>query len=84
MKILKTVRTQLVCLECGNIVTIQRRFGREKSVGHIKHLYCYHCEERTAHFEIKDETLFLNTYDEENLEEVKIAKLILEKKKNDR
>ena len=78
---MKYVRTELVCPQCGNITTIQRKIGKAKKVGHIKDLYCFVCKEVTKQFEINDLTKVLLTYNEQNQEEEAIHKLILEKRK---
>ena len=78
---MKYVRTELVCPQCGNITTIQRKINRTKKVGHIKDLYCFVCREVTKQFEINDVSKFLLTYNEQNHEEKTIRKLILEKRK---
>ena len=56
--------TDLICLNCGNINTIQRIQGRERELGHIKDLYCYVCESRQKHYEIKDVDLFRLKYED--------------------
>ena len=50
----KTVRTDLICPECGNIFTIQRRIGNQKKLYHRKWLYCPICQKDTNHIEVKD------------------------------
>ena len=51
--------TQLVCMNCGNVVTLQRKLGRFKRVGHIKHLYCYKCDSVKEHYEVRDVSIFI-------------------------
>lgn len=51
--------TQLVCMNCGNVVMIQRRIRNLKKVGHIKHLYCYRCDSVQQHYEVKDVSSFI-------------------------
>ena len=46
------VKTYLECKECGNVFSIWRKSGRQKPEGHIKHLYCYKCQQVTAHVEL--------------------------------
>ncbi len=47
----KLVQTSLVCEECGYREYIWRKAGRQRPCGHIKHMWCYRCKERTAHIE---------------------------------
>jgi hypothetical protein len=54
MKKKRTMSTDLLCLECGNIFTIARGVNNLKSNGHIKHLMCPRCEKLTEHFEVRD------------------------------
>ena len=54
--------TDLVCLNCGNIVTIQRIVGRFKNIGHIKDLYCSVCKSTQKHYEVQDADLFKLKY----------------------
>ena len=62
--------TDLVCLECGNISTIQRKKAKLKEVGHIKTLYCFCCMKRTRHYEVIDVSSFIyNNIDKTNLDE---------------
>ena len=51
--------TQLVCMNCGNLVMIQRKIRGLKKVGHIKHLYCYKCDSIQKHYEVRDASSFL-------------------------
>ena len=83
MKILKYNYSDLVCLNCGNIVTIQRKVGNARPVGHIKDLYCYKCLEVTKHYEVRDVSNFLYNYNVNKEEEVNVCKLILGRRKND-
>ena len=55
----RTVSTDLICLECGNIFTIQRRIGRLKKVGHVKHIFCNICNKVQPHYEIRDANTFI-------------------------
>ena len=62
----KTKRTELVCLQCGNIVVIHRIISHKRCVGHIKDLWCYKCKDTTKHYEIQDKTsFFYRTFDDE-------------------
>ena len=51
--------TDLVCMNCGNIVSIMRKTSRLKEVSHIKDLWCYKCLDVTKHFEVVDVSKFL-------------------------
>ncbi len=81
---MRFVRTDLVCPKCGNVTTIQRRFGTEKPVGHIKDLYCYKCREVTKQYEIKDVSAFLIENMENPFEKGELCRLILENRKHER
>ena len=83
MKTLKYNRSDLVCLKCGNIVTIQRKVGSDRPVGHIKDLYCYKCLKVTKHYEVRDVSKFLYNYNADKEEEANVCKLILGRRKND-
>ena len=43
--------THLSCMECGTITPIVRRKCKQRTQGHIKHLWCYRCRRKTAHYE---------------------------------
>ena len=53
-----TVVTDLICLDCGNKMTIQRYKNKQKKVGHIKDLYCVNCGKVTKYYEILDKNIF--------------------------
>ena len=55
----KLVRSDLVCLECGRVFTIQRRINDLKKIGHIKHLYCSKCMMVQPHYEVKEIVSFI-------------------------
>ena len=46
-----TVKSPLVCEECGAEFVIIRTRGRLRERGHIKHVWCHVCREVTAHVE---------------------------------
>ena len=50
----KIVRTDLICPDCGNVFTIQRRRIKQKKLYHRKWLYCPICQKDTNHIEVKD------------------------------
>ena len=51
--------TDLVCLICGNVMTINRKLSRQKNIGHIKNMYCPFCKEVVKFFEVKDVSSFI-------------------------
>ena len=59
MKQSKMIKTDLVCLECGNVDTIMRHLFKQKKVSHIKDLWCYKCKKTTKHYEIRDLASFM-------------------------
>ena len=78
--------TDLICLECGNINTIQRRKGRGKAIGHIKTMYCPLCMNIVDHYEVQDVSKFVWEYSFCNENEIDDdVKLVLEllKKRED-
>ena len=54
----KYVKTDLVCLDCGNVFTIQRHILSQRTVGHIKDLYCPMCKDYTNYYEVRDVNAF--------------------------
>lgn len=50
----KVVRTDLMCIDCGNIFPIARTTKHQKNEFHIKDLYCYKCKKITKFVELKD------------------------------
>lgn len=44
----------LECLDCGNVQAIWRKRSRLKELGHVKHLWCVDCRDRTKHREVRD------------------------------
>ena len=49
--VIKTVSSDLRCKCCDNLFPIPRRKGNRRASGHIKHLWCIRCKERTEHVE---------------------------------
>ena len=45
-------RCVLICPVCGNAAVIWRRRGRLRPAGHLKHLWCWRCQEVTPHTEV--------------------------------
>ena len=58
-KNIRIVPTQLVCMNCGNVEVIQRRIGRLKKIGHIKHFYCSKCCLIEPHYEVREVNSFI-------------------------
>jgi len=46
------VQKHLKCGVCDEVFPIWRKANRNKSDGHVKHLYCVRCREITAHVEL--------------------------------
>lgn len=47
-------QTTLQCPECLNKVQICRKAGKQRKRGHIKHMWCAHCQKVVGFSEIKD------------------------------
>lgn len=66
--------TELVCLKCGNVMTILRKALKQKKVGHIKDMYCPYCKEQVKFFEVRDVSAFKwqcqNAYELTELEQL--------------
>jgi hypothetical protein len=45
------VHKRLVCPICGNVSYVVRMRGRNRKAGHVKHLWCYVCQERIGYIE---------------------------------
>lgn len=55
----KTVRSDLLCSECGNVFPISRTIKGQRPLYHIKTIYCPTCKRSTDHIEVKDSDLLL-------------------------
>ncbi len=44
--------TRLRCTECGAVFILWRLQSRRRAEGHVKHLWCFCCQEVTAHREL--------------------------------
>ena len=53
----KTISSNLICPECGNIFPIPRYSGRYRCYNHIKDLWCPYCRDTTKMVENKREVL---------------------------
>lgn len=51
---MKIVASDLICPYCGEIITIQRKPSKSKSIGHIKDMYCPYCLKTRKFIEIVD------------------------------
>ena len=73
-------RTELICLNCGNVFPIYRRDCCLKTQGHIKDLWCYKCQKVTKHYEVRELSRY-SFYDEENELDRYVNNLVFYKKK---
>ena len=49
-----SITSEFYCTECGNKgIPIARKAGQHKEPGHLKKLYCLHCQKETNHAEIR-------------------------------
>ena len=83
----KFCSTDLVCMSCGSVNTICRKLRKQKSVGHIKHMYCHICMDITSHYEVVDISKFVWNYcfySDKNLsDDVKLVLSLLKKREDD-
>ena len=49
-----TVKSDLICSECGNIFPIMRKHKNQREIYHVKDLHCYKCDKKTKFIELKD------------------------------
>lgn len=49
-----TIKSDLICSECGNIFPIMRGYKSQREKYHIKDLYCYKCDKKVKFIELKD------------------------------
>lgn len=47
-------QVKLRCAVCDELAFIWRRKCKLKEKGHVKHLWCANCRERTPHVEVRD------------------------------
>ena len=79
-------RTDLVCLECGYVFSINRIYGHQKKLGHIKDLYCPCCQYTTKFYEVKDIDIFkyiCENSDFLNSEQIEIMNLLKKREVED-
>ena len=55
----KTIKTDLICPECGNVFPIMRKQNKQKKTFHRKWLFCPICKKETNHIEAKELDLLL-------------------------
>lgn len=48
-------RRLMRCEQCGVVVTVTKKPNRKTPVGHVKHMYCYKCRQRTKHIQIGEQ-----------------------------
>ena len=51
-----TTQTILECPECKNTVQIWRKTSKQKLKGHVKHMWCPHCQKVVGFIELKNTT----------------------------
>ena len=57
--------SEFVCIECGKEgMPIPRKANKQREKGHLKKLYCIHCQKETNHKEKRQ-------FDNESIEEIK-------------
>lgn len=55
----KTIKTDLICPECGSVFPIMRKQSKQKKIFHRKWLFCPKCKKETNHIETKELELLL-------------------------
>ncbi len=48
-----------ICSECGNIFPLPRRENKKRNKGHIKDLYCIHCNKVVKTTEIRNRDCYI-------------------------
>lgn len=56
---IKVVRSDLICLQCGTVNTIERKESLKKKLYHLKRLYCPVCRKVLNQVEVRDADLFV-------------------------
>lgn len=69
------IAKDLECVKCGRVETIQRKGGRDKAVGHIKHLWCVSCRKRTPHVELSEHKFEMEVGEDEPIEKTKVPEM---------
>ena len=52
----KVVQKRLSCTTCNYVANIFRVMGKDKNVGHVKHMYCPRCKNTKAFIELQELT----------------------------
>ena len=83
----KTIRTDLICPECGSIFPIMRRENKQKNSFHSKYLYCPTCKKITNQLEMKEYDKLLEMIDRKDdksktEDEKKVYKLLRKRSDN--
>ena len=80
------VINEFYCINCGNKgIDLARKKGHQHKVGHLKKLYCIHCQTTCNHYEChnsEDVDKFKNKF--EKGEFIDLAKKSIEECKKDR
>ena len=64
---LKILQSDFYCTQCGNKgLPVWRKKGQEREIGHLKILYCIHCNKETNHIEIRADQKY--TYEDFKIE----------------
>ena len=82
MRKTSTIRSELVCFECGNIMPISRKNRRQRTKYHIKDIFCFKCDVVTKHIELGNVDIVkkeLEFKENRNEEEELIYNLLQEK-----
>ena len=70
----RTTLSEFYCVECGNRgIPIARRVGQQREAGHLKKIFCLHCQKETNHAEIRP---FGSYRYEDFLEEFRLGRFV--------
>ena len=58
MKRQHTCTTDLICSECGNVMTIARKECKRRSKYHIKDMFCVYCNKISKFIEVHDVDIY--------------------------
>ena len=81
MKKQETYMTDLICSNCGNIMTIPVKKGKVREKYHVKDMYCFRCNRETKFIELIDVDIIKKEldYKEELNDEEKLVYNLLHK-----
>lgn len=51
--------SDMYCTECGLHMTVPRSKGKQREIGHIKHMYCIRCGEEKPFKEVREKDFIL-------------------------